>query len=206
MKLYAFTGACSLGPHIALHELGLEHELELLKPKQGDLQSAEHLARNPLGMVPVLEFEPGKYLTECGAILQFLADRKPESGLAPAPTDFERYRLQEWLSFVATELHKSFYPLFFGSQILKEDQAARQQMVEFYASRLEKRWQVVSDRLGDREWLLESGYSVADIYLYVVLSWWLFLKRSLETWPNLASFVERMRARPAVAAAHRAEG
>ncbi|MGE0492156.1 MAG: glutathione S-transferase N-terminal domain-containing protein [Vulcanimicrobiota bacterium] len=204
MKLYAFPGACSLGPHIALHELGLEHELELLNPRR-DLQGAEHLARNPLGMVPVLELDAGGYLTECGAILQYLADRKPESGLAPAPADFERYRLQELLSLIATELHKSFYPLFFGQQIL-QDEAARGQMVEFYASRLEQRWQVISDRLGSRDWLLESGYSVADIYLYVVLTWWLYLKRSLEPWPNLASFVERMRARPAVAAAHRAEG
>lgn len=204
MKLYACPHTCSLGPHIALHELGLEHELVLIDLQAGEGQTPEHLKRNPLGMVPVLELDDGALLTECSAILQYLADRKPEAGLAPARDSFERYRLQEWLSLISTEFHKSFYPLFFGSKILPDDDP-RRTMQAFFRERLRKRWQVASDRLGDGPWLMGERYTVADIYLYVIMTWWEVLRQSLDDWPNLAALRDRIASRPAVRSARAAE-
>lgn len=205
MKLYAATGACSLGPHIALHELGLEHQLELVDIRKGEASTPQFLARNPLGMVPVLEIEPGRLLTECSVILQYLADQKPQLRLAPAPASAERYRLQELLSIISTELHKSFLPLFYGQKILPDDHAARKQLGEFFVRRLEPRWQKMADELTSRDWLLESGFSVADIYLYVIMTWWQRLGRSFEPWPRLVEFFGRVKQRPAVVKAHDCE-
>ena len=204
MKLYASPGACSLAPHIALKELELEHELELLNLFKGDTMSPEHTQRNPLGMVPVLQLENGKFLTECSVILTYLADLKPEVGLIPAPGQWERYRMQQLLSLIATEFHKSFLPFFYGQKMVSDSQS-REELVEFFRRRVEARWAATSEFLGSQDWLQGGAFSVADIYLYVMASWWKFLKLSLEKWPNLEAWYERVKARPAVQAAHAAE-
>lgn len=199
MKLFACPGTCSLAPHIALHELGLTHEIEWVFLREGDGQKPEYLRINPIGGVPVLQMPNNEYLTEVQVILQYLADQKPESGLAPAPGSPERYRLQQWLSLISTELHKSFYPIFFARRILPEHEAAWEALVGHFRGRLEQRWQVVSDRLGDHTWVFGEHFTVADIYLYVVLVWWTKgLNFKLSNWPRLEDFKARVEARPAV--------
>jgi glutathione S-transferase len=205
MKLYACPGTCSLAPHIALHELDLPHELHCINLQRGEGQTPAYLAKNPLGAVPLLELPSGQVLTEVQVILQYIADQKPELRLAPPPGDPERYRLQQWLSLISTELHKSFFPIFFGSRILS-DPGAVEELGTYYKQRLNARWQVVCDRLGEQDWVLGTQYSVADIYLYVVLTWWSKgLGMDLDRWPNLIGFMQRMEARPAVQAALRKE-
>lgn len=200
MRLYFSPGACSLAPHIALQELGLPHQLEKVDIAKGEVSSPEHLLRNPLGMVPVLELDDGQRLTECAAILQYLADLSPASGLVPAG-GMARVRLWEWLSLLGTEVHKSFLPLFYGKNMVSAELDSLQ---HFYRERLKVRWQLIAQRLGERTWLMDE-YSVADIYLYVLLNWWRFLRLDLDEWPNLQQFLERMKARPAVQRAHQAE-
>ena len=198
MKLYFSPGACSLAPHIALQELAIAHELVKVNIHNGEVGSPEHLQRHPLGMVPVLELDDGQLLTECSAILLYLTDLAP--GLA-APGGMERVRLWECLSMLSSEVHKSFLPLFYGKHMVSNDLESLQ---TFFRERLKVRWKAISDRLGEGDWLM-GDYSVADIYLYVLLSWWQFLRLDLSEWPALGRFFERMKTRPAVQRAHQAE-
>ncbi len=200
MKLYANPGACSLGPHIALHELGLDHELVIVMIKKGETFTPEHLARNPLGMVPVLELDNGDTITECTAIFNYLASLKPEQNLFP-----EGFRFLELMSIIATELHKSFLPLFYGHEILKEHAEGREELAAFYRERLKPRWQLMNDRLEGHDWLYNNAFSAADIYLLVVMNWWKFLGRNFDEWPNLVAFHQRMAGRDSVKKAHQHE-
>lgn len=197
MKLYACKQTCSLSVHIALHELDLQHEVEWIDLRKGEHRTPEYLAKNPTGVVPLLEIQPGQYLSEVQAILQYLADSKPGDGLAPSPTDPLRPKLHQWLSFISTELHKNFTPLFFAERFVSSPEA-QAELRKNYRERLEQRWQIVSDHLGDSEWMLPS-YSVVDIYLFVIITWWLHgVKQSLAAWPNLEAFNHRMLQRFAV--------
>jgi len=195
MKLYAYYGACSLAPHIALHELGLDHEIVPLNLRKGEGQTPQHLERNPTGAVPVLELEDGSHLTEVMAILLYLASLKPECGWVPAPP----FALYERLSFIASELHKSFYPIFFG-QTLVTDPDAVKQLADGYKQRLRVRWSRISQWLGEGDYLLTS-FGPADIYLYVILTWWIAVGENLDEWPNLKAFMQRMEGRAGVQAA-----
>ncbi len=199
MKLYYSPGACSLSPHIALRESGLPFDLVRvdLKTKRTE-EGKDYLAINPAGYVPCLELDDGRTLTEGPAILQYLADQAPERKLAPANGSFERYRLQQWLNFIATELHKNFSPLF------KPDTSAeaRQATVQM----LGKRLAMVAARIEQAPCLLGNGFSVADIYLFVVLSWTAHVGIDLGQWPSLNPFAERVGGRQAVRDALRAEG
>ncbi|MFN8607240.1 MAG: glutathione S-transferase N-terminal domain-containing protein [Vulcanimicrobiota bacterium] len=196
MKLYIMPGACSLAPHIALHELGIEHEISPINLRKGEGQAPEHLARNPLGAVPVLETPDGRTITEVLAILLYLAGRHPEAGWIPA----DPVALFERLSFVATELHKSFYPLFFGERIVSSPEAVAE-LATAYRERLNLRWKRASLWLDGQDYLL-GAFGPADIYLYVILTWWLRgIRQPLDEWPNLIAFVRRMQERPAVLAA-----
>lgn len=196
MKLYLMPGACSLAPHIALHELGIDHETVSINLRKGEGQTPEYLARNPVGAVPVLETDDGRTVTEVLAILLYLAQRKPEAGWIPA----DAIPLYERLSFIASELHKSFFPLFFGERIVSTPEAVAE-LAKTYRERLAPRWSRISQWLGGQDYLLGT-FGPADIYLYVILTWWLRgIKESLDPWPNLIFFVKRMEARPGVRAA-----
>lgn len=204
MKLYASPGACSLAAHIALHELDLQHEVVIVDLSKGDNQKPEFLAKNPSGAVPVLEVGEGQFLTENLAILTYLGDLKPGDGLTPAPGDPLRYKLYQWLSFVSTELHKGVATGMFASRFVS-DAAAAEELARNSLAKVEKRFQVVSDHLGSHDWLLPR-YSVADIYLFIPLNWWVEkLGRSLAAWPNLQKHHERMTGRLAVQKALAAE-
>ena len=199
MKLYYSPGACSLSPHIALREAGLNFELvqvDLATKKTASGQN--YLEINPAGYVPCLQLDDGRTLTEGPAILQYVADRAPGKLLAPANGSFERYHLQQWLNFISAELHKSFSPLFNPGASEDWKNAVRQTI----AARLG----VVATRLKDAPYLLGDSLSVADIYLFVVLSWGAYVNLDLSPWPVLQAFMGRVGGREAVQAALRAEG
>lgn len=198
MKLYMVPGACSLSPHIVLRELGLPFELDKIDAKTKQTASGEdYRTVSPLGYVPALRLDDGRVLTEGVAIVQYLADQKPESALAPRPGTMERYRLVEWLNFIATELHKGFSPLFNPS--LPEPMRAAT------IERLESRLAYVERRLEGRSYLLGETFTVADAYLFVILTWLPYAKLDVARWPRLASYAEQIRSRPAVAEAMRIE-
>lgn len=198
MKLYYSPSACSLSPHIVLREAGLAFDLDRVDTRAKKTQSGnDFYAINPKGYVPALELDDGQVLTEGAAIVQYLADKKPESKLAPANGTLARYRLQEWLNFIASEVHKSFTPLFYPTT---PDEAKLQ-----FKERLATRFGLLSKELEGKSWLMGDTFTVADAYLFTVLRWTAFVGIDLSKWPVLAQYAERVSARPAVKAALEAE-
>jgi glutathione S-transferase len=199
MKLYYSPGACSLSPHIVANEIGLPIELEKVdfKTKQ-TAGGADFLKINPKGYVPALELDSGDVLTEGPAIVQYMADQKPASGIAPANGTLERYRLQEMLGYINSELHKTYSPLF-SPDISAELRAER----EAY---LRKRYGFIESLLVTHAFLLGDAFSVADAYLFTVTNWARMVKLDLSDFPRLLDFQKRVAERPAVQAALREEG
>ena len=199
MKLYYTPGACSLSPHIVLRELGHDFEMERVDPMTKITETgADFRAINPKGYVPALELDNGEVLTEGAAIVQYLADASKARELAPEAGTLARARVQEHLNYIASELHKAFGPLFMGASGETRDTA-----VASISRRLDHIETLLSD---GRRHLSGDGLSVADIYLFVVAGWTIPAGISLERWPRLAAFLERVRGRPSVAAALAAEG
>lgn len=199
MKLFYASGACSLSPHIVAQEAGIEVRLQKVDLKTKTIASeGDFFGINAKGYVPALELDDGQVLTEGPVIVQYLADLKPEKGLAPAAGTLARYRLQEWLGFINSELHKSYSPLF-RPDTPAETRAERQ-------AYLTKRYGVVEKQLAGRPYLLGDNFTVADAYLFTVTTWAAAVKFDLAPFPNLRAFQERVAARPAVKAAMKAEG
>jgi glutathione S-transferase len=199
MKLYFSPGACSLSPHIALLEAGLDFTLERVDVRAKQTASGlDFLTINPKGYVPALEMKDGAVLTEGPAIVQFIADLAPDRQLAPANGTLERYRLVEWLNFISTELHKSFSPLFRPTSTEDMKEAAR--------AHLTNRLNWLAGQLEGRDYLMGSQFTVADAYLFTVLGWANFVQFDLAQWPVFAAYTQRVAARPAVQQALRAEG
>jgi glutathione S-transferase len=198
MKLFISPGACSLSPNIVLRELGLSFDLIAVNMKSKKTpDGADFLTLNPKGYIPALQLDNGQVLTEGVAIVQYLADLKPEAKLAPANGTFERSRLQETLNFISTEIHKGFSPLF--NSALPDDVRA------MFKNKLFVRLGEIATTLEKHDYLLGSHFSVADAYLFTVLSWSKHFAINLNQWPALAKFYERVAARPAVVAAIAAE-
>jgi glutathione S-transferase len=199
MKLYYSSGACSLASHIVAREAGIPIAIEKVDTKAGRTHSGQDfLEVNPKGCVPALQFDDGQVLTEGPAILQYLADQKPESGLAPPNGTLPRYRLQEMLGYINSELHKTYSPLF------KPD--TPEATLEERKDYLRKRYAFVEAVLAKQPWLLGDHFSVADAYLFVVTNWAKAVKLDLSDFPALVAFQQRVAARPAVQAAMAAEG
>ena len=199
MKLYYAPGACSLSPHIVAREAGLKLDLQKVNTKDKSMEGGGDFWKvNPRGYVPVLELDNGERLTEGPAIVQYLADQKPESGLAPKSGTLERYRLQEWLNFLTSEVHKQFSPLFKPNTpedykpIVKQNLASRFDWIE--------------QQLAGKDYLMGKSFSVADAYLFVLLNWTKPTGIDLARWPNLAAFHKRVGARPKVQEAMQEEG
>ncbi|KAI5914867.1 glutathione transferase GstA [Thauera sp. 2A1] len=198
MKLYYSPGACSLSPHIVLREAGADFTLVRVDLKAKKLEDgSDYLAVNPKGYVPALQLDNGELLTEGPAIIQYIADQHPAAGLAPAPGTLDRARLQEWLNMIATELHKSFTPMFRG---------AGDEWKNAALDNIRRRFDFVAQRLTTHPFLMGERFSVADAYLFTVLSWTGFVKIDMSPWPALQAFSQRVGERPAVQAALRAEG
>jgi glutathione S-transferase len=199
MKLYFSPGACSLAVHIALRETHANFDLEKVDLAKHETERGEDYMRiNPKGYVPALKLEDGDILTEVGVVLQYLADRKPEFGLAPKAGTMERYRLMEWLTFISSEIHKAFAPFW------KSDVA--QQTKDAAKAQLARRFDYVEARLSEKTWLMGDKFTVADIYLFVIVNWTNFHKIEISKWPKLKDFMARITARPRVQEAMRAEG
>lgn len=192
MDVYYSPLACSLASRIALYEAGADARFHRVDTKTGRTEGGEdYRAINPKGLVPAIRTDDGQVLTENAAVLQYIADRYPDAGLAPQ--GFERYRLQQWLSFIGSELHKFvFTPLLSP----KADEAAKARAREAGA----ERFAYLNDHLTGREWLLE-GFSVADGYLAAMYNWAQAVSFDLEPWPAVVAHRDRVRARPAVARA-----
>ncbi|WP_147652353.1 glutathione transferase GstA [Vulcaniibacterium gelatinicum] len=198
MKLYYSPGACSFSPHIVARELGIPLQLEKVDTRTKRTETGrDFLEINPKGYVPALELDDGQVLTEGPAIVQYLADLRPEAGLAPANGTFERYRLQEMLGYINSEIHKAYSPLF--------DPNAPAQVRQERQDYLRKRYALLEALLARQPYLLGERFSVADAYLYTVTNWAGYVKLDLSGFPALAQFQQRIAARPAVQAAHEAE-
>jgi glutathione S-transferase len=199
MKLYYITGACSLSPHIALRETGLSFDLEQVDSKTKKTKSgADFLKVNPKGYVPALQLDDGQTLTEAAVIVQYIADKKPEAKLLPAAGTAERYRAQEWLNYVATEIHKGVGALFNPKltdpwkDVLRESVAPK--------------FDYLSKRLEGRSYAFGDGFSAVDGYLFTVLGWPQYVGIDLAKWPVLKSYTDGIAKRPSVQAALKAEG
>lgn len=199
MKLYYSPGACSLSPHIVLKESGLPFEAIAAPTKTHKLlDGTDYYTINPLGYVPYLVLDDGRTLHEGPAIVQYLADLVPSKQLAPANGSWERYKLQEWLNTIGTELHKGFSPLFIPGM---PDQAK-----DMAKTRLISRLTWVNSELAGKTYLMGDTFSVADAYLFVVAGWGKHVGVDISGLANLGAFMARVAARPAVQEALRAEG
>ena len=199
MKLYYSPGACSLSPHIVLREAGLPFQLVLASTKTHQLaDGTDYYTINPKGYVPLLELDDGQRLSEGPVIVQYIADQAPARQLAPAAGTMERYRLMEWLNFTTSELHKSFSPLF--NPAMPEDAKA------LYRTRLLERFKWVDSQLEGRDYLMGSGFTVADAYLFTVAGWGKYVGVDISGLKHLGAYLGRVAARPAVQEALKAEG
>ncbi len=199
MKLYYAKGACSLSPHIVLLEAGLPFTLEKIDfAAKKTAAGVDYFTINTKGAVPALELDDGRVLTEGPAIVQYLADQKPESGLAPPAGTFERYRLIEILNYITSEVHKGFSPLF-NPKISADWKASA-------LSNLGKKLDWLTGFLDGKTYLLGDAFTVADAYLFTVLSWSAHVGVDLAKWPVLTAYHSRVAQRPKVQEALEAEG
>ena len=199
MKLYYSPGACSLAPHIVLQELGLPYTALKVDTKARTFEGGGDYSKiNSKGYVPVIELEDGQVLSEAAVILQYLADRKPESGFAPAAGTMQRYRFQEWLNFIATEIHKGFNPLWKPDSTEDEKERTR--------ARLGVRFDWLAAQMQGRDFVAGPQFTAADAYLFTVLNWAQWTGIDLAKWPVLKDYVARIAARPKVREALKVEG
>lgn len=199
MKLYYSNGACSLSPHIVLRESGLPFTLVRASTKTHALDDGtDYYTINPKGSVPLLELDNGERLSEGPAIVQYIADQAPDKDLAPASGTFERYRAQEWLNFITSELHKGYSPLFRPTTPEDFKPVLRELLL--------KKYEFVDAKLAGKQYLMGDSFTVPDAYLFTVTNWAKHVGLDLSKFANLQAFMARMSARPAVQAALEAEG
>jgi glutathione S-transferase len=199
MKLYYSRGTCSLAPHLVLHELELPFTTEAVNHRdKTTADGGDYLSINPKGYVPTLQLDSGEYLTEVAVILQYLADQKPSAGMVPQAGSMTRYRLLEWLHFIATEVHKNFSPLFNPS--VPEDYKV------IARAKLGERFAFVDRALEGADYLSGAQFAIADAYLFVVTRWSSVVGLDLGPFTQLAAFQQRVLLRPAVQRAMTAEG
>jgi len=199
LKLYYSPGACSLSPHIVLRESGLAFTPVLASTKTHKLaDGTDYYTINPKGYVPLLELDDGQRLAEGPAIVQYIADKVPEKKLVPAWGTMERYRAMEWLTFIGTEIHKSFSPLFNPAMPEEAKALSRQKVLD--------RLKWVDGQLAGKDYLMGATFTVADAYLFTVSRWSPFVGVDITGLANLNAFIARVNARPAVQEALKAEG
>jgi glutathione S-transferase len=202
MKLYYKPNSCSLAPHIALREAGLDFSLEAVDLSTKKTQYGnDFLAINSKGSVPALVLDDGDVLTEGAVLLQYIADKVPAKKLLPEIGSSARWRAQEMLHYIATEIHKSYFPFFYQpfTQLLTQEQR------EVWFTLLTKKFDFLATILNQQEYLLDE-YSVADIYFYVTCTWGKFIGFDVHRWTSISRWMERMEERPAVRNALEAEG
>ena len=199
MKLFYSPGACSLSPHIVAREAGLDVQLEKVDTKTHTYGAGSDFYKvNPKGYVPALEIKAGEILTEGPAIVQYLGDQKPQSGVVPPAGSLERYRLQEMLGYINSEIHKTYSPLF--------NKATTPEAADERREYLKKRYAYLEGILATQQYLVGNKFSAADAYLFTVTQWAKYVALDLAGFPNLQAFQGRIAARPAVQQALREEG
>ena len=199
MKLFYSPGACSLSPHIALREAGIAFTLSKVDLKTKKVESGEDFnGVNGKGYVPALQLDNGQILSEGPAIVQYIADQKPATGLAPAAGTIERYKLQEWLNFISSEIHKPMGSMFNPAQTADWKEAVK--------ATLSKRLDWLSKQLEGKQYLMGEKFSVADGYLFTILGWAKLVSFDLSKWPVIQQYVARVGQRPKVLEAMKAEG
>jgi glutathione S-transferase len=199
MKLYYAPGACSLAPHIVAREANLPIDLVKVDLAARKTEAGEdYAAVNPKGYVPALRLDDGQVLTEAAALVQYLADQAPQSGLAPKWGTMERYRLVEWLTFISSEVHKGFGPLWNPNM----PDAAR----EVAKANLAKRFGYLDKHLASKQFLTGERFTIADAYLFTVVNWVNFHRIDLAPYKHLKAYMDRVAARPKVREAMTAEG
>ena len=199
MKLYYSPGACSLSPHIALLEADLPYDLVKVDLRAKTLENGDdYLKVNPKGQVPALALDSGELVTEGPVIVQMIADKAAGKNLAPARDTAERYKLLEWLNFITSELHKNFGPMF--SPVLADDAKA------FFKDRVMGKFKYVDGALAGQDYLMGKQFTVADGYLFTILTWADRMKFDLSGLPNLVAYRARVAARPKVQEALTKEG
>jgi glutathione S-transferase len=199
MKLYYTPAVCSLASHIVLEEAGLDYTAEKVDLKTKKTETGQDFnAISAKSLVPLLVLNDGRTLSEGAAILQYLTDLKPEANLAPKNGTFERYQLQEWLNYIATEVHKTHFPLF--------NAEPGKQAAEVYTAKLKKAYDYLSAELSGKSYLMGEQFTVADAYLFTVVNWHNFIKLDLSPWPVLVAYQQRISSRPAVQRTLAAEG
>jgi len=199
MKLYYAPGACSLAPHIVAHEAGIELQLEKVDTKTKAMaRGGDFRDVNPKGYVPALELDDGSILTEGPVVAQYLADLAPATNLVPMAGTLARYRVQEWLGYINSEIHKNYSPLF--------NPATSDETREEKKNALRSRYGLVEAQLTKGDHLTGDSFTIADAYLFVVTNWARAVKLDLSDFPHLVAFQKRIAARPAVQAAMKAEG
>ena len=199
MKLYYSPGACSLSPHIVLKEAGIPCEIERVNLQEHKTEhGADFYATTLKGQVPTLVLDDGTVLTEGVVIVQYLADQRPQSNLAPAATSFERYQLQSWLNFIGTELHKGFSPLFRPTTPEEYKTIAR--------DTLTKKFAILDAQLGKNQFVAGGSFTVADAYCYTILRWADRVNLDLSAFKNVVAYKARIDAREGVQQALKAEG
>jgi glutathione S-transferase len=198
MKLFYFPGACSLSPHIVLREAGIPFHLVKVDLAKKLADGADYLSINSKGAIPALQLDDGKVLTEGPAIVQYVADLKPDSGLAPRAGTFERYQTMEMLNYLTSEVHKTLGSLFNPHMSAETREATLSQVA--------KKFDWLSKQLAGKAWLIGNSFSVADAYLFTLLGWTEPTKVDLSKWPVLAAYHSKIAQRPKVQEAMRAEG
>lgn len=204
MELYYGKGACSLAPHIVLTELGIPHTVKPIQLREGEQKKPEFLSVNPKGSVPALKTEDMGVITEAAVILQYLGDLKPEAKLIPKAGTPERYRLQEWLNYISSEIHKTLGNYFSIPMIPSE--TTKKEMREMWDARMKVRLDFISQNLQKNGYLAGPEFTVADAYLFTVLSWCAPLGMDLKPWPAILGYLEKIAQRPAVREAQKTEG
>lgn len=205
MKLFYSKGTCSLAPHIALCELNMIYETEAVDIRAKTCASGDYRKINPKGSVPALRMENGEILTEASVILRYLADQRPETGLIPKFGTLERYRTEEWLNYISTELHKSFTPLF-ATPLYVQSDAAKAELKASMVKLISTKIGFVSEKMGSQNFLMGNSMSVVDCYLFTVLSWGQYVNVDLSQWDNISGYMKRMMEQPSVQKAMKQEG
>lgn len=199
MTLYYSPGACSLSPHIVLREASIDFKLEKVDLATKKMSNGKDFTKvSAKGQVPVLQLDNGELLTEGAVIAQYVADRNPQAGLLPAAGSMERYRVQEWLNYIAAELHKSFSPLF--------NPASSEEGKRMAKSAIAARFGYVDKHLAGKQYLLGDHFTVADAYCFTIATWTKPVGIDTKPWPNLQAYMMRVASRPKVLEAMRAEG
>jgi glutathione S-transferase len=206
MKLYFTPGTCALATHIALAESGTTYETEQVNLKNKTCPSGDYTQINKKGSVPALKMSNGEILTEVAVVLQYIADQKPESALIPKAGTTERYRAQEWLNYISSEVHKAFNPFFVKNGMFDKNPEAMTEFRNFAMETLATRFNYISEKLGKNDYLMGKNFTVADAYLFTVMNWGKFVNFDFSKWSNLTAYQTRIYQRAGVQKALKEEG